>query len=67
MAKEMTFTIPEKLVKKFKNWKETLPERKSTIGGRFTFEFTPNEKGIDIWVVDGITDAAINLTEDEKR
>ena len=67
MAKEKTFTIPADLMKKFEEWRATLPERGkdgATIGGRYTFEFTPTGVGTEIWVVDQGTNTAIHLTED---
>ena len=66
MAKEMTFTIPANLVKKFDKWRDSLPKKDlKTIGGRYTFEFTPTGVGTLIWVIDEDTDAAIDLTKDE--
>ena len=68
MAKEKTFTIPANLMKKFEEWKESLPKKgydDATIGGRFTFEFTPTGVGTEIWIIDQATDMAIHLTEDE--
>ena len=67
MAKEKTFTIPADLMEKFEKWKESLPDKgqdKATIGGRFTFEFTPTGLGEEIWIIDQATDMAIHLTED---
>ena len=65
MAKEMTFTIPANLVKKFDKWRDSLPKKDlKTIGGRYTFEFTPTGVGTEIWVVDQGTNTAIHLTED---
>jgi hypothetical protein len=67
MAQERTFTIPSDLIKKFEEWKENLPDKgydAATIGGRFTFEFTPTGVGTEIWVIDQFTNTAINLTED---
>lgn len=63
----MTFTIPSDLVEKFEEWKANLPNKGkdgATIGGRYSFEFTPTGIGTEIWVHDQETDTAIHLTED---
>lgn len=67
MANEIVFEIPKNLIKKFEKWKDQLPKRGydgATIGGRFSYEFTPTGLGVDIWITDNLTDKALHLTED---
>lgn len=60
------FELTEDQIKKFEKWQE---KRKSmytgTIGGRYTFEFTPTSIGIAVVAVDNLTRTKLNLTDYE--
>lgn len=61
------FEINREQFKKLRKWQNSLPKLsdKSTIGGAYTYEFTPTSLGLVIFVkrVDG---REINLTEFSK-
>lgn len=62
----MKFNLSEKEDKTIKDWikiqidKET---KNTTIGGRFTYSFTPNGIGTGIIVIDNLTGDKINATD----
>ena len=61
----MKFELDPEEIKKLNNWLKTkdLKKYSGTIGGRFTYCFTPTSLGIVVKVKDGIDEDEIDLTD----
>jgi hypothetical protein len=64
----MIFSLSSEQVAKFEEWQRELaahygPRYSGAVGGRYTFEFTPNGIGVAVRVIDFHTKQELDLTE----
>jgi hypothetical protein len=62
----MNFTLTSDQIKKLEEWMDTLPVVPTgSIGGRFTYRFTPHSIGLGVSVYDEATKEELDLTDYE--